>query len=146
MSTPNPFTFDEEHWALINAFVRFKAEEDGVSDVREQIDLMRQYWLLLADKSALQAEVEAIEIERLEATVATTKQAVVDQEKELADRKAGNPPPRTRPAPEPVEEQPVTAEELRQRDELSRREAAELEARDARTTTDPDAEVITPPT
>jgi len=94
MSTPNPFTIDAEHWALINAFVGIKASEDGVIDVGEQVDLMRQYWLLLVDKAALTTEVEAMELELLEANVLVTKQAVIDQEQEVADRKAGNPPPR----------------------------------------------------
>jgi len=103
MSTPNPFTIDREHWALINTFVGMKANEDGVSDLREQVDLMRQYWLLITDKVALKAEVEAMELEALEAAVLNTKQAVIDQEQEIADRKAGNPPPRLKPE-EPVED------------------------------------------
>jgi len=97
MSTPNPFTIDREHWALINTFVGMKANEDGVSDLREQTDLMRQYWLLLVDKAALKTEVEAMELDVLEAAVVNTRQAVVDQEQEIADRKAGNPPPRLKP-------------------------------------------------
>lgn len=101
MSTPNPFTIDDEHWALINTFVGMKAGEDEIGDVREQVDLMRQYWLLLVDKAALTTEVEAMELEMLEAQVLLTKQNVTDQEKEIADRKAGNPPPRIRPEPTP---------------------------------------------
>ncbi len=105
MSTPNPFTIDREHWALINTFVGMKANEDGVSDLREQVDLMRQYWLLLVDKVALKAEVEAMELEALEAAVLNTKQAVIDQEQEIVDRKAGNPPPRLKP--EEPEDEPL---------------------------------------
>jgi len=109
MSTPNPFTIDDEHWALINTFVGMKANEDGVSDLREQVDLMRQYWLLLVDKRALTTEVEAMELAVLEAAVVNTKQAVVDQEQEIADRKAGNPPPRVRVVEEVVDPPPNPA-------------------------------------
>lgn len=128
MSTPNPFTIDDEHWALINAFVNFKANEDGVTDPGEQVDLIRQYWLLLVDKAALQTEVEVMELEDLEATVLVTKQAVIDQEQEVADRKAGRPPPRVRTVTPAEEASDPVAPEIFNEEARAEAEAAAVEA------------------
>ena len=94
MSRPNPFALDQAHWELIQIFIGLKAAEDGVIDTNEMVGLMQEYWLLLNDLPLLTAEVEAIELERIEAALVDTKQRVIDQEQEIADRKAGNPPPR----------------------------------------------------
>lgn len=104
MSRPNPFKLDDAHWDLIMTFVGLKAAEDGVVEVNDRIGLMQQYWLLISDLRALTREVEAIELERIEGALVDTKQRVIDQEQEIADRKAGNPPPRRTVTTETPEE------------------------------------------
>lgn len=99
MSTPNPFAIDDEHRALVNTFVSLKAREDGVVEQTEMFELVLDYWLLLSDKTALQAEVEAIELDQLEAAVVNSRDVVTQQETEIADRKGGTVPPRTTAAP-----------------------------------------------
>jgi len=106
MSTPNPFALDQAHWDLIMRFIGLKAEEDGVLDPGEMVGMMQTYWLLITDLALLTREVAAIELEQAEAALVGTKQAVLDQEQDIADRKARNGETRTttRPAPPPEEE------------------------------------------
>ena len=107
MSRPNPFELDQAHWDLIMTFIGLKAAEDGVVEPSKMVEMMRRYWLLLNDRRLLTAEVDAIELENVEAALVETQQAVIDQEQDIADRKARNGGSRTttRPPPPPPPEE-----------------------------------------
>ncbi len=51
------FEIDQDHWDLIIQFIGTKANDDGVVDEREMIDLVRQWWGFISDKAALAAEI-----------------------------------------------------------------------------------------
>lgn len=54
---PTGFEIDQGHWDLIIEFIGDQANLDGVVDEREMVDLMRQWWKFINDKTALTAEI-----------------------------------------------------------------------------------------
>lgn len=74
---PTGFELDQDHWDMIVEFIGVKAQEDGVVDEREMIDLIRQWWGFISDKALLTAELDvrgqaakAEEIRKLKARLA----------------------------------------------------------------------------
>ena len=87
MSTPNPFTLPDEHWQNILLFINQQAERDGVSgDFAQMIDLIRQYWVLLNDETALTSRVGVEELQKLKDNLVRQESGVEDLKQEIARR------------------------------------------------------------
>lgn len=87
MSTPQPFAIDPDHKEMVEQFIGNKAEEDGVVEFNELVDLIFEYWDIVTDIDALEAEVNAMEIDKLEAQHTEMLKAVDEIPKQIAERK-----------------------------------------------------------
>lgn len=92
MSTPNPHTISDAHWHKIERFVRQKADEDGKVEPGELFDIMRQYWKLLNDETALTAATDDRELVVLKERQAKQEDALQETKDEIARREGRTPP------------------------------------------------------
>lgn len=49
-----PFEMPDDQWALMLKLIRFKMEEDGLTAVEDGVRLIKKFWLIINDMSAME--------------------------------------------------------------------------------------------
>lgn len=87
---PLPNELEDEHWELIEAFVRQVAAREGVDVISQPengLRILKEHWLFIVDKSNLKTDVEATELADLEAHRVESADALAELDAEIARRK-----------------------------------------------------------